>query len=143
MADQEAGVIWADANGSTRLLTIKTLAGWASIRAQMLLKSNGGDQMWWQGPIQNPASPVAVGVFQSVQDGALLSFQTASGSIIKLLLPAPQLGIFMADHQTVDPAQIVALIASCIGSLSDGAGNAAISYIGGFYTRSGRIIRGG
>jgi hypothetical protein len=43
--------------------------------------------------------------YESVQDKARLVFQAQSGSRFELVIPAPKVGIFLPDRETVNPAQ--------------------------------------
>lgn len=46
----------------------------------------------------------ASGAVDNAEDSAVFAFQTANGSVAKISIPAPKEGIFLADNQTVDPA---------------------------------------
>lgn len=138
------GLIWSDANGFTRLTTfnlqvldplpwITTLTG----------KSNADWANKWTGVLGTQTPAAANNVFNSVLDTALLQFETASGSIVKVALPAPVSGAFDVDGQTVDPANVAAIIAQALTDLCDSAGNPVVSYLGGFYARTGRALVGG
>jgi hypothetical protein len=67
----------------------------------------------------------------SVADYALLTFQTAAGALINVRLPAPQAGIFLADGETVDPAQIGGIIAAVVADVVTPSGAALTAYVSG------------
>jgi hypothetical protein len=52
--------------------------------------------------------------YESVQDKARLVFQSNSGTRFELVIPAPKAGIFLADRETVNPAQasVAALVST-------------------------------
>src|SRR5215469_8761456 len=58
--------------------------------------------------------------FASVEDKAVFTFQTATGDIHRTQIPAPVSSIFLADGETVDPANtavvtyVAAVIANCL-----------------------------
>jgi anaerobic C4-dicarboxylate transporter len=75
-----------------------------------------------------------------VADSAVLSFVTALGTIVGVVIPAFKEALYLADNQTVDPAQplVIAVIAAAIAlPVVDGSGNAAIAYIGGLRQKRG------
>lgn len=132
--------MWIDANGRTRQTIIKTLTGAATIQANVANCSNSVQHNAWESfQAGGVGVPVAANM-QSVADAASMMFQTGPGGILRLTVPAPKIGIFMPDGVTVNPAdfRVVALVAACIGLLSDGAGNAAALYLGGRYSRGSR-----
>lgn len=82
------------------------------------------------------------GTFETVEDKAVLTFQTAAGSIHRLSVPAPLSTIFLGDGQSVDPtnAAVVALVGAMLGIASDAAGNPLTTYVSGTRTRR-KLIR--
>jgi hypothetical protein len=46
----------------------------------------------------------ASGNFDDAEDSAVLNFQTVNGGLAKISVPAPKSTIFLADNQTIDPA---------------------------------------
>lgn len=126
------GVTWLDGNGRTALTLPRTSTPTSiGIQTALQAKSNASIASYFTGPevLQVP-SPV-IADYQSVLDRAILYFQTASGVMVQLQLPAPQIGIFMADQYTVDPSQITAIIAAAISALTDPSGNAVVGYVNG------------
>lgn len=138
MADQAMSVVWIDANGRTRQTIIKTLVGAGSLLTAMRAGSLAGVNTWWQSMLQPAVGASTPGTYQTTADTARLLFQTGSGSIIRLTLPAPKVALFLADKITVDPANatVVSIVNAAVGHLSDGAGSAVVSFVGGVYDRS-------
>lgn len=138
---QRAYVIWADANGVTRQTVINTNAGVAGVLAQLQPLSWAQVFNYTDAALLGPLGLPAMHAYQSVRSAVALEFQTSAGTIVKITLPSPVLtgavnptGIFLADQQTVDPAQIAALIAAVTGSVTDPAGNLVTSFVGGYLT---------
>jgi len=140
MPDKVASVVWIDANGRTRQTIIRTLAGAAAIVGAAEAASNAVQQDLWESFAAGGIGVPVAATYQAVADAADMLYQTASGSVLRLTVPAAQLGIFKADKVTVDPTNplVTALNAAVIGSLSDGAGNPAAVYLGGRYLRGSR-----
>jgi len=142
----KTGLIWSDANGMTRLLTFCTVGiNPSGIIVAMEAASNGDWSTTWTGVLGAQAPSVANATYNSVLDAAILSFETAAGNIVTIRVPAPLLSDFGADQQTVDPADanVAALIVACLANLADSQGNPVVSYLGGFYNRTGRALTGG
>lgn len=132
MATQRATNQWIDVNGGTRLTTITTSAGEAAVVAALVAKSNADVLASWEGPLTiNGAPVVAAATYQSTRDAATLTFKLVTSDLVKILLPAPQAGIFFADGETVNPAAIAAIIAAVIANVVDESGNAVASFVGG------------
>lgn len=126
-------VVWADAAGNTTITRINSTAGATAIETAILAAINAGINAEWEGTV-NTSSPTPVAApYQSVTQRAVLTFQTAGGNNVLLVLPAPQAGIFLPDGVTVDPsnALVVALVAACVGALTDSAGNVVTTFIAG------------
>lgn len=136
MPDQGRSIVWADATGRTRLTIVKSTGSSAAIETALQAKSNAATQIDWAGTLGTPIGVAAVGQYQAANQSATLLFATATGTQLRLTLPAPLLSIFLADQRTVDATQIVALIAACIGVLSDGAGNVATAFTAGYLNAS-------
>ena len=130
---KRASVIWADVNGVTRQTIITSNTGAGGIWVAVQAASQAQVSTSWESTMGIAVGTAAVGNYQSNKMSAQLTFQTASGSLLRVTVPAPSIGIFLADHQTVDPgnALVTAIVAACIGNLSDAAGNPATSYVGG------------
>jgi hypothetical protein len=76
-------------------------------------------------------------VYETIEDKAMLTFETASGAIHRYQVPAPVAAIFLADDETVDPAnaKVTALTAAMIGKACSEDGVLIASYIGGIRIR--------
>jgi len=78
------------------------------------------------GPYTNAAASVAYGnvaTYEDVEDKAILTFDTTTGALHRYQIPAPISALFLADGETVDPAnanlkQLVAdmLVATYLGT---------------------------
>jgi len=132
MADRAAGAVWADVTGRTRLTIIKAATTPCTILTALQAKSNCGVLYNWDGDIDDGPGTATAAVYQAANSAAVLVFQTGSGSVLRLTLPAPDSSIFLADGSTVDPAQVAGIVAACIGNLSDGAGNTAATFVAGY-----------
>ena len=133
MTATRASVIWEDFNGVTRQTIVTSAAGAGAIWTAVKAASQAAVQTTWESLLGAGVGSAAAGTYQSNKVSAQLTFQTASGSLLRLTIPAPSVGIFLADRQTVDPANalVIAIVAAAIGSLSDEAGNVAVSYVAG------------
>lgn len=140
MADFGGSYVYIDANGRTRQVLPKatSLLNLGLIEAQVANLSNAAQQAVFSGSIAYPGGTPFIGSYQSVADTARYLFQTAAGTILRLTVPAPTLAQFLGDGVTVDPSNptVIALVAACIGNLTDGHGNVAVTFLGGRYDRS-------
>jgi hypothetical protein len=80
-------------------------------------------------------------VYASIEDKAIFTFQTATGDIHRFQVPAPVSGIFLADGETVDPANtlVVAFVSAVIADAVSQSGQALA--FGAFGTRIRRKMR--
>jgi len=132
MATQRATVVWIDANGATTATLLTTSAGASTVQADILAKSTTDALYVWEGALHVNGSPAPPGgTYQSVKDRAVLTFLTAAGGLLTLTIPGPLSSIFLADQETVDPTQLVTLIADVIANVVDVGGNAVVSYVSG------------
>ncbi len=100
--------------------------------AALVAKSNGDVAEDWEGALQVAMAPVTTAAaFQSTRDVASLIFSTVGGTLVTVFLPAPLLSIFLADKETVDATKIAAIIAAVVANVTDAAGNAVVSFVGG------------
>jgi len=123
-----------DANGNRTITRINTVAGAGAIQTAILACMTGDFDQWWESAVTANGAPApAGGQYQGVQQRAALSFICGDATIAVLIVPCPAVSIFLADQQTVDPAnlQVIALVAACIGSLTSSTGSAAVAFIGG------------
>lgn len=81
-------------------------------------------------PPQVGAATPATDQYFLTTDVAVLNFQTSAGGRVQVVIPGPKASIFDAGGNTVDPANpdIVTLIASVVGVLTDSGGNVVTAY---------------
>jgi hypothetical protein len=87
-----------------------------------------------------PSLAPSANPYLSVNDAALLSFTTAVGSLVGVLAPGFKEALYLADNQTVDPAQplVITLVATALAvPLVDSAGNPVTAYVGGIRQKRG------
>jgi len=126
--------VWVDANGYTVITRVNTGPGAAAVQPLMIACSTADYAEYWEGTTSPNGAPApAGGQYQPARLRALLYFATAATTVATLAIPAPALSCFLADQETVDPANpaIAALIAQCLIDLTDAAGNAVTSYLAG------------
>lgn len=129
--------VWVDSAAQTRVHLLTTTAGASTVEAALAAKSNAAVQLSWEGDLVVVSSPTPVlANYQSVRDAAELLYETSAGVLQKVLLPAPQAGIFMGDGETVNPAQITAITAAILANVVTTDGTALTAYRGGHRSRS-------
>jgi hypothetical protein len=77
-------------------------------------------------------------VYETIEDKAQLTFQTATGAIHRYQIPAPKAAIFLADDETVDPANtdVAALATAFVAEqVASRDGSLIASFIGGIRVR--------
>lgn len=83
------------------------------------------------------------GVYEDIEDKAVMTFVDANGKTHNFKLPAPKAAIFMADKQTVDKTN--ALVIAYAGAMTDNArtheGASLITFVGGRRIRTARSVR--
>jgi hypothetical protein len=134
MADQARSIVWIDAGGFKAITRINTAAGASSIQTALLAASNADWTEEWEGDLNQNSSPSPIAAdYQPTVLRAVFSFLCADNSQVDIILPAPMVGNFLADEQTIDPSSITAaaVITACIGNLISTTGSPAVSYIGG------------
>lgn len=137
-----AYVNWTDAVGGTRLTwySFSTGATLPPFGTAVDNCSNAVPSQTVAGTVQVSSATPSTNPFLNVADSAVLSFVTALGTIVGVVIPAFKEALYLADNQTVDPAQplVIAVIAAAIAlPVVDGSGNAAIAYIGGLRQKRG------
>lgn len=131
MSAQKRQIVWIDLQGKTTATIPCADPDNSSIMAALQNHSGADVFSWFEGPA-NFLTPAPSGVeFAGVTDVARLVFTDASGSLVTLALPAPNLGIFEADTSTVDPSTITDIITACVGSLCSAAGGLVTAYVAG------------
>jgi hypothetical protein len=138
MATQRMTSAWADAGGHTTAHLLTTAAGAAAVQTAIAAKSNAAVLLSWEGTlVVNPTPSPVNASFPDVFDQAALLFQTPAGSITTIVIPAPMANIFLADGETVDPAQISAIITAVIANTVTQNGTPVTSYVSGYRRRAG------
>lgn len=86
-------------------------------------------------PIVGTLTPASA-LYPLVTDLALFNFQTVPGSGCQLVVPAPLASLFGPTSTVVDPTATLsaAVIAACIGLLTDVVGNPVTAFISGSKT---------
>jgi hypothetical protein len=86
----------------------------------------------WEGNLTVNGSPAPVNApYPGLQQIANLVFMCADGTSAQIRLPAPQIGIMLADGVTVDSTTIATLIGHCIGNLESPTGSLATAFLSG------------
>jgi hypothetical protein len=82
------------------------------------------------------------GAYLPVALRAALTFVCADNSLAVLYVPSPNQTIFLADGQTVDPANltVVAIVAAALGSLVSSTGSPATAFVSGVLQRGAAQI---
>jgi hypothetical protein len=126
--------LWADAAGGQTITRINTFAGAAAIQTAVLAMSNADFLQSWEGPLTVNGAPAPTAAqYLPVVPFALLYYLCADGTTAQLRIPSPQVGIFLADQATVDPANalIVALNTVVVGSMTNESGSLVTGYQAG------------
>lgn len=135
MANWATSVVWIDANGNKTITRIETFAGFTSFSGALKGCSNADFLQYWESLETNNSSPAPVlDDFVSVADRAALLFLCADNTLVTVLVPSPSIDIFYADGETVNPssAAISTLITNVAGSLVNGNGSLALSFVAGY-----------
>lgn len=137
MALMRRTTVYIDANGFTRAALLTTTLGAGSIQSAILGVSHADVSTYWEGPLVVSAHPSpSVGQFISVWDAAILTFATTGTSLLTVVVPAPKDTIFFSDLETVNPANIAALIAAVVGTAQTTSGDTATAFVSGARRRS-------
>lgn len=126
-------IVWTDANGLSAITMVRSTAGAGAIQAALLAASQADYIQWWESATTiNGAPAPAGGQYRGGNQRAAFTFICADNSQVDLILPAPSVGIFLADQVTVDitNATVSALVAACVGSLTSATGSAATALLG-------------
>lgn len=137
-----AYVDWLDAYGGQRLTwytyqTGGTLAPFATALDNVCNPIPG---IVVAATIQVPGGTPSTNPYPLVSDSAVLTFQTGTGSRVGVVCPGFKESLYLADNQTVDPAQplVIALVAAAIAlPLVDSANQPVLTFIGGLRQRRG------
>ena len=132
MADQTMSVVWIGPGTGLTITRIRTAAGASTILTDLLAISNADQLNTWEGNLTINSSPAPVNAqYPGLQQIANLLFLAADGTTAQIRLPAPKVGIMLADGVTVDASTIGTLIADCIGSLQAPSGSPVVSFQAG------------
>lgn len=132
MADQTMSVVWIGAGTGLTINRIRTATGASTILAALLALSNADELNTWEGDLTVNSTPVPVNAqYPGLQQVANLVFLCADGTTAQIRLPAPKIGIMLADGVTVDASMITTLIADCVGNLQSPTGSLAVSFLSG------------
>lgn len=131
MSTQQSWTVWIDANGQQTARSLTGGSSTAAVVAALEAYSNATVKSFAEGPLSVPGTSPATAPYLSARQVAYLTFTDGVGHNAVVALPAPQLGIFMPDGQTVDPSTIGPLIAACIGTIQTGAGTLVTAFVGG------------
>lgn len=133
MAIESRSTIWTDHAGRQTILRTVTNGGAGGIQSALLAQSNGDFLEFWESVLTINATPTTVNAaYPGITQQAVLTFLCSDGSIARVRLPAPKLGIFLPDGQSVDSTMIGAIIAACVGVLASPSNATATSFLGGF-----------
>ena len=137
-----AYVQWADTTGATRLTWYSYVGGGvlAPFAAALDACANPVPATVVAATVQVPGGSPSGDPYLSVMDSAVLSFGTAAGSIVGVIVPGFREALYLADNQTVDQAQplVIALVSAALAlPLVDTAGNPVTVYLGGLRQRRG------
>lgn len=137
-----AYVYWTDAFGGQRLTwyTFSTGGTLTPFGNAVDNCSNAVPTQTVAGTIQVDTATPSTSPYPNVVDSAVLSFATAVGSLVGVVIPAFKESLYLADNQTVDPAQplVITLIAATIAlPVVDSANNPVITYVGGLRQKRG------
>jgi hypothetical protein len=118
-----------DAAGAQNIYRSRTTSGIGSILAAAVACSNADWQTCWEGPESVNAPAPTAAQYLPGKPAALLYLLCADSTTAVFRIPAPQVGIFLADQVTVDPANaaVVTLVAALVGSLLSASGSPAVS----------------
>lgn len=125
---------WGDVAGQTRSTAITANASASAVEVALLNASNADVLLESEGQLFSNSSPSPIAAtYQSVEDFAALLYADAGGSIVQITLPAPKASIFMADGETVDPANtdVAGITATVVGVVITPAGNPVTNFVGG------------
>ena len=128
-------VLWTDYGGSNTITKIETNGGASSIVEAIQDISNADWVNRWEGPTGFNTASTTFAQYPAASQQALMQFMCADGTVARLAIPAPQIGIFLADGVTVDSTMIADLIAACVGTLAAPSGSLATSFLVGILQR--------
>lgn len=131
---QARSVVITDANGGTTIILLRSNTGAGGIQGGVLNCSTADYTQYWESAVTVNGAPAPPGgAYQTVRLQAILYFACADTTIAQVVIPAPASGVFLADQETIDPANVLVagLITACIGNLMSSSGSLATAYLGG------------
>jgi len=135
MALESLSTVWVDAYGQQTITRVNSNGGAGAAAAALYALSNAGIVESWEGA-RTPGSPSpTAAAYQSIVDRAALLFLCADNTIMSTIVPAPQLGIFLADGETVDitNAAVATFATAAIASpLTNNAGSPVTTLVNGY-----------
>jgi hypothetical protein len=137
-----AYVTWTDVFGATRLVWYSFATGGTltPFGAAVNDCSNAVPSQTVAGTVQVSLASPSTDLYPNVVDSAVLTFVTAYGNTVGVVIPAFKESLYLADNQTVDPAQplVIALVAATIAlPVVDSFGNPVVAYVSGLRQRRG------
>jgi hypothetical protein len=142
VAVEKLFVEWSDVNANFLRAAnyVGTTATLAAYLAALQGASNAGIAQQTHGTPNIVGNAPADAQYPSALDTAVLKFTTASPSTVILTIPAPVAALFLADQETVDPADPTGVIAAAKACLSDILGSLAATYVSGVRAQRRRDI---
>jgi hypothetical protein len=134
--------VWLDARGYTSITLVRTASGGIGpILSDMQALTNADWSLCWEGPLSTQVPSTTAAVYEAGMQRARLVFGAADGTEVDIIIPAPQIGIFLADGITVDSsnANVAQLITDVIANGVSASGSAVTAYLSGYMepTRGG------
>jgi hypothetical protein len=141
--------IWRDGKGNTAASrfwvsgsgTVATQAAAASAVIVAMNAITGLALQSASGPsttfAQEAVYPSPVTGYDTAEDKAVFVFQTAAGTRHSYAVPGPLTSIFLADLQTVNPANagVIAYVGAVIANVTNAHGDAVAFFVGGVRRR--------
>lgn len=125
-------VIWVDAQGKTRQTLLRGSATLLTVMSSVKSVSNADVLGDFEGTETINGTPVPVAAaYATVNDFAVLTYETGAGTLVYITVPAPLSSIFLADGETVDATAIAALTTAVVGTVTDASGNAVTAFVAG------------
>ena len=128
-----ASTIWVDAGVGQTIYRNRTSSGVGALLTALQGCSNADWSVCWESPeTLNTPAPVAA-QYLGVKPDAVLYFTCGDATVAQLRVPAPQVGIFLADQATIDPANaaVITLVAAAVGNLASSSGSLATAFLAG------------
>lgn len=125
--------VWVDAGGGSRINLLHVQGGTtgAASVAALGLGSNASWLSYWNSNVTVQVPTPTVAVYPSTRDLAVLVFTDGTDNVA-VDLPAPKSAMFLADQETVDPADPTGAIAALLAILTTAAGANVTAFVGGY-----------